>query len=108
MLRHYLVWTWRTLAGDRFTTLLNLLALSLGLVRFSLAVASALFLRSNDAALPNVDRIYAVTEHVLGPAGNTVTPTLPYSAGVAAKYMQADYPEIEAITVLSGNATLKV
>jgi len=108
MLRHYLVWTWRTLAADRLTTLLNLLALSLGLVSFTLAVASALFLRSNDAALPNVDRIYAVTEHVLGPAGNTVTSTLPFSAGVTAKYMQADYPEIEAITVLSGNATLKV
>lgn len=108
MLRHYLIWTWRTLAADRLTTCLNLLALSLGLVSFSLAVAAALFLRSNDAALPNVDRIYAITEHVLGPAGNTVTPTLPYSAGVAAKYMQADYPEIEAITVLSGNATLKV
>jgi len=108
MLRHYLIWTWRTLAADRLTTLLNLLALSLGLVSFALAVATVLFLRSNDATLPNAERIYAVTVRVLGPAGNTVASTVPMSVRPVAKYMQADYPEIEAITQTTGTVPQQV
>jgi len=101
MLRHYLVWTWRTLAADPLTTLLNLLALSLGLVTFALAAATALFLRSNDATLPNADRIYAVSQKITSSDGVLLSPVVPYTAGVVAKYVEADYSAgIEAVTLV--------
>ena len=108
MLRHYLVWTWRTLAADRVTTLLNLLALSLGLVSFALAAATALFLRSDDADLPNADRIYSVTEQVINADGSDWGGPQPGTSGPTAKYMEADYPEVEAITLLSYSRSFQV
>ena len=102
MLRHYLIWTWRSLAGDPLTTLLNLLALSLGLVSFVLAVAAALFLRSNDAGLPNAERIYAVSEQIFNADGTSLFPRIPITGSPVAKYLQADYPGAEAISFLAG------
>ncbi len=102
MLRHYLIWTWRSLAGDPLTSLLNLLALSLGLVSFALAAAAALFLRSNDAALPNAERIYAVSEQISNADGTSLFPRVPITGSPVAKYLQADYPEAEAISFLEG------
>lgn len=102
MLRHYLIWTWRTLAADRVTTLLNLFALTLGFVSFALAVAAALFLRNNDAALPNADRIYAVSEEVFNTDGTHMFARLPMTGSPVAKYLEADYPEAEAISLLIG------
>ena len=103
MLRHYLVWTWRTLAGNPLTTLLNLFALTLGLVSFALAVAGALFLRSNDASLPNADRIYAVSEEIFNPDGTHVFARLPMTNGPVAKYLAAEAAEAEAISELTAS-----
>ena len=101
MLSHYLIWTWRTLLADRVTTLLNLLALSLGLVSFALAAATALFLRSNDADLPNADRIYAVTEQIINSDGGDWGGPDVVVNGPATRYIEADYPEIEGVTLLA-------
>jgi len=90
------------LAADRLTTLLNLLALSLGLVSFALAAATALFLRSNDAALPNADRIYAVSEEIFDADGASLYGRLPMTGNPVAKYLQAEYPGAEAISFLVG------
>jgi putative ABC transport system permease protein len=102
VLRHYLIWTWRTLAADRLTTLLNLLALSLGLVSFALAAAVALYLRSDDMALPNADRIYAVSEQIVSSDGTSLDGPFPLTGSPAARSVEADYPEIEAVTLLIG------
>lgn len=102
MLRHYLIWTWRTLAGDRWTTLLNLLALSLGMVSFALTVAAGLFLRSTDVELPNADRIYAVSEQITNSDGTPMFARLPMTNSPVAKYLEAENPEVEAISLLMG------
>ena len=104
MLRHYLIWTWRTLAASPLTTLLNLFALSLGLVSFALAVAASLFLQSNDAGLPNADRIYAVSQEIFNADGTLLFGRIPMTSSPVGKYLQADYPEAEAVTqILGGN-----
>lgn len=108
MLRHYLVWTWRTLAANPWTTLLNLFALSLGLVSFALAVAAALYFRSNDATLPNAERIYAVSQEIFNTDGTPTYGRLPMTAGPVAKYLEAEDPEIEAVTLIARGASLQV
>lgn len=102
MLRHYLIWTWRTLLADPLTALLNLFALTLGLVSFALAVAAALFLRSTDAGLPNAGRIYAVGEQILNSDGTPMFARLPMTNGPVAKYLEADHTGAEAISFLMG------
>jgi len=104
MLRHYLIWTSRTLAADPWTTLLNLIALSLGLVSFALAAATALYLTSNDADLPNAERIYAVSEQIINADGTDWGSPVPNTSGPTARYMQADYPELEALLIETGRA----
>ena len=101
MLKHYLIWTWRTLAADPWTTALNLLALSLGMVCFALAVAAGLFIRSNDAALPNAERIYAVSEQITNSDGKPMFARLPMTSSAVGKYLEADNPGVEAISTLT-------
>lgn len=108
MLRHYLIWTWRTLAANPLTTLLNLFALSLGLVSFALAVAAALYFRSNDATLPNAERIYAVSEEIVNADGTAMYGRLPMTAGPVANYLQAEEPEIEAVSLIARGQWLQV
>jgi putative ABC transport system permease protein len=108
MLRHYLIWTGRTLAADPWTTLLNLVALSLGLVSFALAVAAALYLRSNDATLPNAERIYAVSQEIFNTDGSPTYGRLPMTAGPVAHYLEAENPEIEAVTLVARGGPLQV
>lgn len=100
MLRHYLLWTGRTLAADPWTSLLNLLALSLGLVSFALAAATALYMRSSDADLPNAERVYTVTQQIINADGTDWGGPGAATSGPTARYMAADYPETEAITQL--------
>jgi putative ABC transport system permease protein len=107
LLRHHLIWSWRTLAADPWTTLLNLCALSLGLVSFALAAAAALFLRSNDATLPNAERLYAVSQQMFNADGTTLFGRLPMTSSPAAGYIEADYPEIEAVTLLVGGGLVQ-
>ncbi|MDR3441324.1 ABC transporter permease [Telmatospirillum sp.] len=98
MLRHYILWALRNLQANRFTTAVNLFALSLGMVSFVLACGAALFLRSTDAELPNAGRIFAITQQALDLQSDFSTGIYPATSTPVAGYLAADYPEIEAVT----------
>ncbi len=100
MIAQYIRWTLRGLWTHRFTALVNLFALSLGMISFVLACGAALFLRSSDAQLPNAERIYAVTQQAVDPQSGFSTGVLPMSSVPVAKYLLADCPEVEAATRL--------
>ena len=98
MLPDYFRWTLRCLLANRFTSAVNLLALSLGLVSFMVAVGAALFLRSADLHLPNAARIFAISEEVVDLPSGISTGVIPLTSDPVGVAVAANVPGLAAVT----------
>ena len=97
MLSHYLTTALRHFRRNKFTTIINVVCLSLGLTCFLAAHALVGLLNSADRSFKNADRIYAITQKVTPPGSNMSGSTVPITAWAAGEYLQTDFPELEAV-----------
>jgi putative ABC transport system permease protein len=101
MLKHYLVHALRTFWRFKLTTAVNIIGLSLGLVCF---VASFVFIdstRHSDAHFPKASRIYVITEEQWTSPTERMIPAFPQASPPVAKYLKADFPQLEVARALS-------
>jgi putative ABC transport system permease protein len=73
----------------------------LGIGCFLAAHGVAELLARSDQQFANSDRIYALTQKLFTPGGNVAPPTMPFTAVKAAEYVDADFPELEAVSRLT-------
>jgi putative ABC transport system permease protein len=96
MFGHYLRTAFRNLWHRPFATLTNVLTLSLGLVCFVVAYAAVSYWQRSDSYFGNAARTYIITANMaLGEEFHTGT--MPLTNESYAKYLKADFPELEAV-----------
>src|SRR5262245_35112222 len=87
------------------TTLINVFGLAMGLGCFILAYALVEYLRASERSFPNADRIAVRTMDRPGTPERQAS-TLPMTAPPVAKYLRADFPELEAVARATGGPLL--
>jgi putative ABC transport system permease protein len=96
MLKHYLVNALHQFRRNRFTTIVNVLCLSLGICCFVVAYAVVSYLKSSEAAFANSERTYFVAQ--------TSSGGMPFSSAAVAKYLKLDFPDLTAVARATGGA----
>jgi putative ABC transport system permease protein len=97
MLAHYLKTTLRNLWRDSTSTLVSVLTLALGLVCFVTAYAVIVYWRHGDAHFANAGRTYVITAKFDFEEAGIRTGTFAGTAEHYAKYLRAEFPELEAV-----------
>jgi putative ABC transport system permease protein len=93
MLKHYLLTAFRHFVRHKVTTVINIGCLAIGLVCFLAAHWAVTLSRSADSYFSNADRIYVLTQK----SASGVSMERPITAWIAAEYLKADMPELEAV-----------
>lgn len=96
MIGHYLASALANFRKTPFTTAANVLTLALGLACFIAALGIAAYWTSADRQHPDVARTFVVGQG-LKPEGGQATSVGAVSTGAAAKYLAADFPQIERV-----------
>jgi putative ABC transport system permease protein len=96
MLRHYLTHSLRALLRFKLTTTISVVGLALGLMCFVATYLVLQGLLKSDQHFPKASRIYVLTEE-LWSKSERVVPAFPSASPPAAKYLQADFPALEAV-----------
>jgi putative ABC transport system permease protein len=96
MFSHYFNTALRHFRRSPAVTLINVISLALGLACFVIGYGIAAQWSATDRHFPNADRIYAVTQEV-DVRGNATSGAKPSAAYHVAKYIKADFPELEAV-----------
>ena len=97
MFGHYIRIALRNFRRSPVATGINVLALGLGLTCFMIAYAVVGNWDHADQSFAKVDRIYAITADFAMRDGSAKSGVMPITNDVAAKYIKADFPELEAI-----------
>lgn len=97
MLSHYLTVAYRDILRQPFSTAIGLLTLSLGLVAVITAYAIVHYWQHSDGQFQNIDRIYVITASVEFEEGGIRTGTMPQTNIFYARYLETEYPELEAV-----------
>jgi putative ABC transport system permease protein len=109
MLAHYLSVAGRNLARTPFASAVNVLTLALGLACFVAADAIVGFWTRSEQHFANADRTVVVTTEIETRDGNIDTGAMPASPWHFAKYLTADYPQIEStarVRLMNANAAI--
>ena len=97
MLTHYMTMILRTFRREPVSTFLNVLTLSLGLVCFVTAFAISDYWRQSERDFDNADRIAVLNMSFELRDGTLNVGNIPWTPLHLGRYVQADYPEIEAV-----------
>ncbi len=97
MLGHYLRIALRNLRQSPFTAIVNVLALSLGLVSFVAAYAVVGYWGHSDQHFENADHIYVITAKLALRNGSISTGVMPQTNELYERYLKVDFPEFAAI-----------
>ena len=117
MLTHYLTMILRTVRREPISTLLNVLTLSLGLVCFVTAFAISDYWRQSERDFENSDRTAVLNMSFELRDGTLNIGNIPWTPLHLGRYLEADYPEIEAVarvavakdvTALSGDRATRL
>lgn len=96
MLSHYWTQALRNFSRHRLTTAVNVAGLSLALVCF---VSSYVLLQSilqTDTHFPKANRTFVITQEMWN-RGDRMIPAFPQAAPPTAKYLKADFPQLETV-----------
>ena len=97
MFGHYLNIALRNLHRAPGTALVNLFALSLGLVCFVAAYAVVDYWNHSERRFANADRTYVITAKLALRDGSISTGVMPQTNELYERYLRVDFPEFEAI-----------
>jgi putative ABC transport system permease protein len=98
MLQHYLTSALRSFRRQRIATAINVLGLALGLACFVAAYSAIVYLRSGDRHYANAQRTYVIAQRTSSAdLGGMDTGFRTRSAPPVAKYLRADFPQLEAV-----------
>lgn len=97
MLGHYFVVALRAFRRRPFATAVNIFALALGLTCFVAAYATVVYWSDAERHVAAADRTYAITANLALSDGSAATGVVPRTSDVVAKYLEADFPELEAV-----------
>jgi putative ABC transport system permease protein len=97
MFKHYLTTALRNFRRSPYVTAINVFGLALGLACFISAYSAVTYLRSGDRHFVNADRIYAIAQRQTSAQSDLDTGMRPVTAPMVAKYIRADFPELEAV-----------
>ena len=97
MIGHYLLVAFRSFWRHKIATLMKILALGLGLGCFIGAFMVADYFEHTDTQWKNADRIVSFQQQIILPNSDAKVPALPLSSAPLAKYLKADFPQIEAV-----------
>jgi putative ABC transport system permease protein len=96
MLSHYWTQALRNFNRHRLTTAVNLAGLSLALICF---VSTSVLLQSilqTDTHFPKANRTFVITQEMWN-RGSRMIPAFPQAAPPTAKYLKADFPQLETV-----------
>jgi putative ABC transport system permease protein len=105
MLSHYWTQALRNFNRHRLTTAVNLAGLSLALVCF---VSTSVLLQSilqTDTHFPKANRTFVITQEMWN-RGSRMIPAFPQAAPPTAKYLKADFPQLETVARALNNGSL--
>jgi putative ABC transport system permease protein len=97
MLGHYVLTALRNFWRFRFSTLINVLGLALGLTCFLAAYGAVRYLESSDQHFANSDRTYVITQRLASTKLGIDTGNQTWTPTIMAKYLRADFPQLEAV-----------
>ena len=97
MFGHYLAITLRQLRRHTFSTAVNIACLALGLTCFVSAYIFADYTQSTDRQFANSGRTYMIKQGLILPGLNRSTPPTILTSRPFARYLKADFPELEAV-----------
>jgi putative ABC transport system permease protein len=97
MLGHYVVAALRNFQRRPFGTAVNVFALALGLACFVAAYATVVYWSDAERHFAAAERTYAITANLAARDGSVATGVVPRTSDVVARYLKADFPELEAV-----------
>jgi putative ABC transport system permease protein len=97
MLGHYVIAAVRNFQRRPFGTAVNVFALALGLACFVAAYATVVYWSDAERHFAAADRTYAITANLALRDGSVATGVVPRTSDVVARYLKADFPELEAV-----------
>jgi putative ABC transport system permease protein len=97
MLRHYLTISLRDILRQPLSTAIGVLTLSIGLVCVMTAYAIVRYWQHSDGQFAKTDRTYIITAALAIPEQNLSTGTWSYTNEFYARYIETEYPELEAV-----------
>lgn len=97
MIGHYLSMALRNIRRTPFSTGINIATLALGLACFLVAYAVVGYWDRAEEAYPNADRTYVLTGDLTVRDGSVSTGARPQTSEIVAKYIKADFPELETV-----------
>lgn len=98
MFKHYLTTALRHFRQHKLTTSINVVCLTIGLVCFLTLYTMIAYLSSGDRHYPKANRTYLISQGLRSSMSST------FSAWVTAKYLKADFPEIETVARATFNS----
>ncbi len=107
MFGHYLITALRHFRHAPYVKALNIVSLALGFGCFIIGHGVIAQWHASDRHFANADRIYAITQKV-EPHGSSKAAASVSTAYHAAKYLRADFPELEAVARAVNGAEIPV
>jgi putative ABC transport system permease protein len=101
MFNHYLTTAWRYFGRNRFTTSINVLCLTLGMVCFAVAYGTVTWFTKADLHYEKSDRIYFASEGFSPRNAEAIAMGQPRTSWVLGKLLRADFPQLEAVARLT-------
>jgi len=101
MFKHYLTTALRYFKRNRFTTTINVLCLSLGMVCFAVAYGTVAWFTKADLHYAKSNRIYFATEQFSVPGTEAAGTGSSRTSWVLGKLLRADPPQAEAVARLT-------
>ncbi len=97
MIGHYIAVAFRNFRRHKLNTGIKIVALAMGLTCFISAHLVREFVEGADGQFANSDRTFVIEQAVKRPDRAAVGPFEPFAAAPVAKYLKADFPELEAV-----------
>jgi putative ABC transport system permease protein len=96
MLSHYWTQALRNFNRHRLTTSVNLVGLSLALICFVSTYVLLQSILQTDTHFPKANRTFVITQEMWN-RGDRMIPAFPQAAPPTAKYLKADFPQLETV-----------
>jgi putative ABC transport system permease protein len=97
MIGHYLTVALRNIRRHKLNTAIKIVALAMGLTCFISAHLVREFVEGADGHFAKSDRTFVIEQAVKRPDMKAAMAYAPFAAAPAAKYLKADFPQLEAV-----------
>lgn len=108
MLKHYLITALRNFGRFKLATTVNIFCLALGLACVAMTYVVIDYLSNSDRSFANASRTYVISENYYSDLIKKRFDDMPLTGPVVARFVEADFPQIEAVARRTQGAELPV